>query len=220
LSPGAAWRGIAPRCANSPTQRGLGDPFALPFDEEADLYAALGLPTIPPELREAGGARVAAALAGRLPRPDRAGRPARRPPLAQHLERRRRDDSRRWPRRRSRAATPISVSATTTHGLTVANGLDETRLRAQWIEIDRLKCRTRAVPPPQVGGGRDSAGWRARSARQRPGRARPGDCFAPLRTTRRPRDGDGRLLRRSAIPRWTSSPTLRADRRRAGRGRL
>ena len=43
------------------------DGSAIPCDDEAALYAALGLPFIPPELREDGG-EIEAALRGELPR--------------------------------------------------------------------------------------------------------------------------------------------------------
>jgi DNA polymerase (family 10) len=47
--------------------RGRGLDLALPFPDEAALYASLGLPWIPPELRE-DGTEVAAAARGELPR--------------------------------------------------------------------------------------------------------------------------------------------------------
>ena len=119
-------------------RRGLGDPFALPFDEEADLYAALGLPTIPPELREGRG-EVAAALAGRLPR--LIARDDLRGDLHSHSTW---SDGGATIAQMAEAAIARDYAylgvSDHTHGLTVANGLDETRLRAQWIEIDRLNA--------------------------------------------------------------------------------
>ncbi|HEY8601943.1 MAG TPA: helix-hairpin-helix domain-containing protein [Thermomicrobiales bacterium] len=118
--------------------RGLGDPFAPSFAEEADLYAALGLPLIPPELREGRG-EVAAALAGRLPR--LITRDDLRGDFHSHST---------WSDGRATIAEMAAAAIARgyaylgvsdhTHGLTVANGLDETRIRAQWLEIDRLNA--------------------------------------------------------------------------------
>lgn len=119
-------------------ERGLGDPFALPFAEEADFYAALGLPVIPPELREGRG-EVAAALAGKLPK--LITRDDLRGDFHSHST---------WSDGRATIAEMAAAAiergyaylgvSDHTHSLTVANGLDETRLRAQWLEIDRLNA--------------------------------------------------------------------------------
>lgn len=118
--------------------RGLGDPFALPFATEADLYAALGLPLIPPELREGRG-EIAAAREGRLPR--LITRADLRGDFHSHST---------W----SDGGATIAQMAEGaiargyaylgvsdhTHSLTITGGLDEARLRAQWREIDRLNA--------------------------------------------------------------------------------
>ena len=75
------------------------------FATEAEAYAFLGLPFIEPELREDAG-EIEAALAGRLPRAHRAGRPARRPPQPLRLVRRPPADRGHGRGRPSRAATP------------------------------------------------------------------------------------------------------------------
>ncbi len=119
-------------------ERGLGDPFVLSFAEETDFYAALGLPVIPPELREGRG-EVAAALAGTLPR--LITRDDLRGDFHSHST---------WSDGRATIAEMTAAAiergyaylgiSDHTHGLTVANGLDEQRIRAQWVEIDRLNA--------------------------------------------------------------------------------
>jgi DNA polymerase (family 10) len=119
-------------------ERGLGDPFALPFAEEADLYAALGLPVFPPELREGRG-EIAAALAGTLPR--LITRDDLRGDFHSHST---------WSDGRATIAEMAAAAIARgyaylgvsdhTHGLTVANGLNEQRIREQWLEIDRLNA--------------------------------------------------------------------------------
>ena len=119
-------------------ERGLGDPFAPPFADEADFYAALGLPVIPPELREGRG-EVAAALAGTLPR--LITRDDLRGDFHSHST---------WSDGRATIAEMAAAAIARgyaylgvsdhTHGLTVANGLNEQRIREQWVEIDRLNA--------------------------------------------------------------------------------
>jgi len=119
---------------------GLGAEFPAPFAaaEEEDLYAALGLPWIPPELREDRG-EIEAALAGRLPAPIALA--DYRGVLHAHTN---------W----SDGAAPLAAMAEaaralgheylaiTDHSraLTVARGLDEERLRRQMAEIDALNA--------------------------------------------------------------------------------
>jgi DNA polymerase (family 10) len=108
--------------------------------EEADLFRALGLPWIAPELREGRG-EVEAAAAGGLPALVTAE--DIRGILHCHSE---------W----SDGSAPIAVMAATARGLGqqymamtdhsralgVARGLDETRLREQMGDIDRLNAET------------------------------------------------------------------------------
>lgn len=114
------------------------DPFAAAFADETAFYAALGLPPIPPELREGRG-EVAAARAGRLPTlvelTDLRG------DLHAHSTW---SDGDGTIEEMARAAAArgyayLSVSDHT-HSLGIANGLDEGRLRAQWREIDHLNA--------------------------------------------------------------------------------
>lgn len=106
--------------------------------EEADLYRFLGLPYIPPEMREDRG-EIEAALAGKLPQLIEAG--DIRGNLHGHSD---------W----SDGAVPIAqmVEAARARGhayiaitdhskaLGVANGLDEERLRRQMAQIDALNA--------------------------------------------------------------------------------
>ncbi|MGN6810205.1 MAG: DNA polymerase/3'-5' exonuclease PolX [Thermomicrobiales bacterium] len=119
-------------------ERGSADPFAAGFADEAGFYAALGLPVIPPELREGRG-EVAAAQAGALPNlielADLRG------DLHAHSTW---SDGGSTIEEMARAAIArgyayLSVSDHT-QSLGVANGLDEQRIRAQWREIDRLNA--------------------------------------------------------------------------------
>ena len=81
-------------------------------ETEAGVYEALGLPWIPPELRENCG-EIEAAAEGRLPRPGGAARHARRPAHAHHRDRRPRLARRDGRSRRATAATSTSPSPTT-----------------------------------------------------------------------------------------------------------
>ena len=120
------------------TARGLGDPFEQAFAEETDLYAALGLPLLPPELREGRG-EIAAALNGTLP----------------HLITRAdlRGDFHSHSTWSDGSATIAQMAGAAiargyeylgvsdhTHGLAMIGGLDEARIRKQWREIDRLNA--------------------------------------------------------------------------------
>jgi DNA polymerase (family X) len=119
-------------------ERGVTDPFAAGFADEAGFYAALGLPVIPPELREGRG-EVAAAHAGTLPNLIETG--DLRGDLHAHSTW---SDGGSTIEEMARAAIArgyayLSVSDHT-HSLGVANGLDEARIRTQWREIDRLNA--------------------------------------------------------------------------------
>ncbi len=91
-----ARRRTTSRCASAPSPAGLtlneyaltGPDGPIACRTEAELFAALGLAEIPPELREDTG-EIEAAEAGRCPT-GRARRPDRHVPLPHRLERRRR----------------------------------------------------------------------------------------------------------------------------------
>ncbi len=108
----------------------------LPGATEEDVYAAVGLPWIPPELREDRG-EIEAALAGHLPhlieQDDLRG------DLHVHTNW---SDGNAPPERMAEAARALGYEylAITDHsaGLGVANGLSVERLRAQRQVIDRL----------------------------------------------------------------------------------
>jgi len=107
--------------------------------EEADVYAAVGLAWIPPELREDRG-ELEAAAAGRLPRlvelADLRG------DLQMHST---------WSDGRDTleemvsgcAAQGYEYMAITDHSqaLAMVNGLDARRLKLQWLEIDAIRAR-------------------------------------------------------------------------------
>ncbi|HLX09362.1 MAG TPA: helix-hairpin-helix domain-containing protein [Thermoanaerobaculia bacterium] len=107
--------------------------------EEADVYAAVGLAWIPPELREDRG-ELEAAAAGRLPRlvelADMRG------DLQMHST---------WSDGRNTleemvsgcAARGYEYMAITDHSqaLAMVNGLDARRLKLQWLEIDAIRAR-------------------------------------------------------------------------------
>lgn len=118
--------------------RGLGDPFEAPFATEADFYAALGLPLIPPELREGRG-EIAAARDGRLPR--LITRADLRGDFHSHSTW---SDGGATIAQMAQAAIARGYAylgvSDHTHSLTITGGLDETRIRAQWVEIDRLNA--------------------------------------------------------------------------------
>ncbi len=118
--------------------RGLGDPFARGYAAEADLYAALGLPLLPPELREGRG-EVAAARGGRLPR--LITRADLRGDFHSHSTW---SDGSATIAQMAEAAIARGYAylgvSDHTHGLAMIGGLDETRIREQWREIDRLNA--------------------------------------------------------------------------------
>lgn len=119
-------------------ERDLGDPFAHNSPDEAAFYAALGLPLIPPELREGRG-EVAAALAGTLPR--LITRADLRGDFHSHSTW---SDGTATIAQMAEAAIARGYAylgvSDHTHSLTVANGLNEQRIREQWREIDRLNA--------------------------------------------------------------------------------
>ncbi|HVT14593.1 MAG TPA: helix-hairpin-helix domain-containing protein [Thermoanaerobaculia bacterium] len=107
--------------------------------EEADVYSAVGLPWIPPELREDRG-EIEAAAAGRLPRLIEVG--DLRGDLQMHST---------WSDGRNTleemvegcVARGYEYMAITDHSkaLAMTNGLNAARLRLQWAEIEGIRAR-------------------------------------------------------------------------------
>jgi DNA polymerase (family X) len=137
LPPRAA-RGAAPAPAEAPP-----DPAAkVPVASEAALYAALGMPFVPPELREDLG-EIEAALAGTLP-DDLVRAEDVRGLVHCHTVW---SDGRATVEEMARAAEALGVEylTITDHSGTAgyAGGLDVDRLRRQWDEIDAVQARVR-----------------------------------------------------------------------------
>ena len=111
---------------------------ATPFAEEADLYAALGLPWIPPELREDRGEF---GLAGRDALPHLVSVEDMIGDLHMHTTA---SDGKGTIREMAEAARALGREyvVITDHSprVTVANGLGPDRLRAHWAEIDRVNA--------------------------------------------------------------------------------
>lgn len=104
---------------------------------EAEVYAKLELPPIPPELREARG-EIALAAAGRLP--ELVTRDEIRGDLQMHTDA---SDGKTpiGPMVAAAQALGYSYIAITDHGPRLAmSGLDARRFRAQWKAIDRLNA--------------------------------------------------------------------------------
>jgi DNA polymerase (family X) len=107
--------------------------------EEADVYATVGLPWIPPELREDRG-EIESAAAGRLPRLIRLE--DLRGDLHMHST---------WSDGRSSIEEMVEACAARGYeymvisdhskALSMVNGLDAYRLRLQWKEIDAIRAR-------------------------------------------------------------------------------
>lgn len=114
----------------------LNDDTPIPIHAEEDVFAAIGLPYIVPELRE-DGSEIAAAKAGALP--ELVELPHIRGDLHMHSTW---SDGRHTIAEMARAAQNLGYEyiAITDHSqsLTVARGLTPERLRQQWEEIDRL----------------------------------------------------------------------------------
>ena len=118
---------------------GQGEGVWIAGREEADVYAAVGLAWIPPELREDRG-EIEAAATGRLPRLIEVG--DLRGDLQMHST---------WSDGRDTleemvagcAAHGYEYMAITDHSkaLAMVNGLDARRLRLQWLEIDAIRAR-------------------------------------------------------------------------------
>jgi DNA polymerase (family 10) len=115
---------------------------------EADVYAAVGLPWIPPELRE-GGDEIAKADRGELP--ELVTLADIRGDLHMHTTATDGEDT--LPEMvRAAIARGLSYIAITDHGqrVTMAHGLDRRRLLKQWAEIDRLNETLAEDGPPPI----------------------------------------------------------------------
>ncbi|MGB8854610.1 MAG: DNA polymerase/3'-5' exonuclease PolX [Pirellulales bacterium] len=115
---------------------------------EADVYAAVGLPWIPPELRE-GGDEILRAGRGELP--ELVTLADIRGDLHMHTTATDGEDT--LPEMvRAAIARGLSYVAITDHGqrVTMAHGLDRTRLLRQWGEIDRLNDALAEEGPPPI----------------------------------------------------------------------
>jgi DNA polymerase (family 10) len=127
------------KAGNPAIAAGQGGGVWIAGREEADVYAAVGLAWIPPELREDRG-EIEAAAAGRLPRLIEVA--DLRGDLQMHST---------WSDGRDTleemvagcAAHGYEYMAITDHSkaLAMVNGLDARRLRLQWLEIDAIRAR-------------------------------------------------------------------------------
>lgn len=115
---------------------------------EVDVYAAVGLPWIPPELRE-GGDEIALAATGGLPTLVEVS--DIRGDLHMHTTATDGEDT-LVDMVRAALARGLEYVAITDHGqrVTMARGLDRTRLLRQWDEIDRLNESLAADGPPPI----------------------------------------------------------------------
>jgi len=128
-----------PPTAPAPAAASQDDGVWIAGREEADVYAAVGLAWIPPELREDRG-EIEAAAAGRLPRLIEVA--DLRGDLQMHST---------WSDGRNTleemvagcAAHGYEYMAITDHSkaLAMVNGLDARRLKLQWLEIDAIRAR-------------------------------------------------------------------------------
>ncbi len=136
--PPRAPRGAAPGAEEAPP-----DPAAkVPIASEAELYGALGLPFVPPELREDQG-EIEAARAGTLPADLVEARDVRGLVHCHTVW----SDGRATVEEMARAAEALGMAylTITDHSGTAsyAGGLDVDRLRRQWDEIDAVQERVK-----------------------------------------------------------------------------
>ena len=115
---------------------------------EADVYAAVGLPWIPPEIRE-GGAEILLAERNSLPHLVELGEI--RGDLHMHTNATDGEDT-LGEMVRAAIERGLAYIAVTDHGqrVTMAHGLDRKRLLAQWSEIDRLNDSLAAEGDPPI----------------------------------------------------------------------
>jgi DNA polymerase (family 10) len=116
--------------------------------DEADVYAAVGLPWIPPELRE-GRDEILLADEGRLP--ELVTLADIRGDLHMHTTATDGEDT-LADMVRAALDRGLAYVAITDHGqrVTMARGLDERRLLKQWDEIDRFNAALAADGPPPI----------------------------------------------------------------------
>ncbi len=111
----------------------------LPVASEADVYERLGLPFVPPEMREGDG-EIAAAIGGRLPPPLVVEADVRGAVHCHTTE----SDGRHSLLRMARAARAAGLEymTVTDHSATAfyAGGLTLDRLERQWDEIERVQA--------------------------------------------------------------------------------
>ncbi|GDX96133.1 DNA polymerase/3'-5' exonuclease PolX [Planctomycetia bacterium] len=136
---------LAPGAANDSA---LGRGAAVAGRTEEEVYEAVGLPWIPPELR-AGGDEIRLAERGELP--DLVTVAAIRGDLHMHTTATDGEDT-LTEMVRAAIARGLSYIAITDHGqrVTMANGLDKRRLLRQWGEIDRLNESLAAAGAPPI----------------------------------------------------------------------
>jgi DNA polymerase (family 10) len=140
------WR-LAPGAAADDATPATRDGSLAGRDEE-DVYRAVGLPWIPPELRE-GGDEILRADAGDLP--DLVTLDDMRGDLHMHTTATDGEDT-LGDMVRAAIARGLAYVAITDHGqrVTMANGLDRRRLLRQWGEIDRLNAALAEDGPPPI----------------------------------------------------------------------
>lgn len=134
--------------AESSTANGTSKGGSVAGRTEADVYAAVGLPWIPPELREG---RDEIDLASRGALPTLVELEDIRGDLHMHTTATDGEDT-LTEMTRAAVARGLAYIAITDHGqrVTVANGLDRSRLLKQWDEIDRLNASLAADGAPPL----------------------------------------------------------------------
>ncbi len=141
--------GVHPLAAAADEAAGQAKGRSIAGATEAEVYEAVGLPWIPPELRE-GGDEIRLAERGELPR--LVSLEDIRGDLHMHTTATDGEDT-LAEMVRAAIARGLSYIAITDHGqrVTMARGLDAKRLLKQWGEIDRLnESLAKEGPPPIV----------------------------------------------------------------------
>ena len=157
----------------------IADDVRVAGEREEEIYAALGLDWIAPELREMRG-ELDAAGSHALPRlidlADLRG------DLHMHsTETDGKDDVRTMAGAAREAGLEYIAITDHTQSLAMANGLDERRALEHAARIRAHRCGGSRHPAARRRRVRHQAGRLARSRGRLPRRARPGDCLGPLR---------------------------------------